>query len=199
MKNQHSVTIVSLMMLIVLFDFGCNSARQSNSEKSKTPINAKTKITKDSLKAGLSGEKVKFFDYNPDDISLVERSMPKLKIVSAENPPKVEWNREVYEFSQLPTKLRDFFGIYGGKSVALAASESDIAFYNKEGISVENFELLIRNLDEEVNEFYIDFVEIQIPDKISPKSKKTIDFSNPKLEAPKDDEPPPPLRKSTPK
>lgn len=189
MKNRCSVTIFSLMMLIVLFGFGCNSAQQSNSEKSKTPINAKTKITKDNLKARLSGKKVKFIEDN-SEIIVIDRSMPKLKIVSAETPPKVELNGEVYEFGQLLTKLQYIFaGRVDNKNVALAASESDIAFYNKEGISVEDVELLIGNLDEEVSEFYVDFEGLRIPDEISPKSKSG--FPSPKIELPKDDEPPP--------
>ncbi|MDT4966464.1 MAG: hypothetical protein QOJ64_1201 [Acidobacteriota bacterium] len=178
MTSRHSDRILPLIILIVLFGFGCSSVKQSNSEGSPSPARAKTKITPETLKARLSGKKVTFLEEQvgeqPSVTAGIDIGMPTLKIVSGETPPKVDFNREVVDFFQMVEKLRYRFQSLPredrDRSVRLAASEPDIAFYNERGISVEDFEMLIGNLGDEVNHFEIDLIGIKIPEKTPPHS-----------------------------
>jgi TonB family protein len=197
MKNPRSLTILFVVTLTALFGFGCkSSSKQSSSEEP----NAKTKVSKENLKACLSGKKVKFIEKEGDEILersgevvVKERSPLTLKIVSVENEPNVEFNRRIYKLHILSRLAKD----WGIDRLTLPATEADMKFYNDHGIAVEDFELVIRDLDESIKEFAIDFLGRQSQAEESPKSKTTGYSSlkdvipQTKSELPKDDVPPP--------
>lgn len=189
-----SLRILPLSILIVLFAVGCKSPR-SNSETSNGAVAANTKVTKENLKARLAGNKVKFMGDDFGKIEVVEISRLTLKLLNPGIPPKVDLNGQVYEFSELLTKLREEFERRHEKSVTLTATEPDIAFYNKAGISVEDFERLIRALDQEVDEFIVDFAERNMPDREKPRSGPSPGI---RPIGPSDFPSPPPLKKLTP-
>lgn len=158
MKTRH-ITLVPFVIVIALFGIGCNRDRVANSNEPKVP--AKTEITKESLKARLSTKKVKFVEKEEDDgrttasgIRIVDIGMPELKILSA-TPMKVSFRGKPYELAELTQWLEH---IYYGKDdvVAVPATEADIAFYKTQGVTVEDFEMLIAKLSGVVEEFQID-------------------------------------------
>ncbi len=197
MKNHHLVTIFPILISIVLFGFGCASP-QTNSNNAQ-PAATETKltiVTKDNLKARLAGKNVQFIE----KISDKEKPNPlflMIKIVGSgadgKSPLKVTLNNEAKQgVSELVTKLGSIFkmrvdqGVFlegkneVDKRVNIAASETDIAFYNKENIYVEDFEKLIDDLHKaEIDQIYVNFADLMVRevtiDDLKPSSppKKT--------------------------
>jgi TonB family protein len=197
MKHRNSVTILVITILMVTLGLGCKSARQSKVDGESIAQKTRTPVTKDILKARLAGTKVKFIEKDEDltlgesgEVARRELRPLTLKIVSVENEPNVEFMKRTYklhEFSRYATDvIRDL------ERVTFPATESDIAFYNNQGIAIEDFELVIRELDKTVKEFAVDFLGQPSPTVgeqntpgVSDKPKTTIETSI------KDAEPPP--------
>jgi hypothetical protein len=186
------------MVVIFLFGYACRTAQQSRSGEPETPRKTETKVTKDNLKTRLSGKKVMFIEEGGEtggsdrrDVDVrVEISPLRLRIVSAEKPPRIEFLGQIHEFRDLLARLKS---IGRTDSVTLPATESDLSFYNSQGITVEDFEFVIRNLDEYIDEFKVDFLGRQLVPTVSPKSK-TSGFPTLKSQIPKADYIPPPTK-----
>ncbi|MGI8468146.1 MAG: hypothetical protein ACR2N3_06815 [Pyrinomonadaceae bacterium] len=177
MKNQRFVTTFSLLMSIALFGFGYVQTSagyfqspavffQPISGDSQTTTETKTKITQDILKKSFTGKNVGFIvgppDKKPNPLLL------RLKIVKGGSSPKISLNGTDYELGELIQKLQSVFKereengffIEGtkviDKRVTLAASKTDINFYNKENIYVEDFERLVDELQKEgIDQIYV--------------------------------------------
>ncbi|MGI8556054.1 MAG: hypothetical protein ACR2LT_06835, partial [Pyrinomonadaceae bacterium] len=140
---------------------------QPNAGDFKTTRETKTKITRDILKKSLAGKNVQFIensDKEPNPLLL------KLKIVQGGSSPKISLNGTPYEFDELVQKLQTVFKERAenkmfqegtnvvDKRVTLAASRTDINFYNKENVYVEDFERLIDELQKEgIDQIYVIF------------------------------------------
>ncbi len=163
-------------MAIVLPGFGCASAQPgSNNAQPKATETKTTKVTKDNLKARLTGKNVQFIETRPDN----EKPNPLfllIKIVGGgadgKTPLTTTLNNEPkQEVSDLVKQLRSIFksredqGVFlegkneVDKRVTIAAGESDIANFDKEKIYVEDFEKLIDELQKSgIDQISIDFV-----------------------------------------
>lgn len=163
-------------MAIVLPGFGCASAQPgSNNAQPKATETKTTKVTKDNLKARLTGKNVQFIETRPDN----EKPNPLfllIKIVGSGADGKTPLtttlnNGAKQEVSDMVKQLRSIFksredhGVFlegkneVDKRVTIAAGESDIAYFNKENIYLEDFEKLIDELQKAgIDQISIDFV-----------------------------------------
>ena len=163
MKNHNLATILPLFIAVVSISFGCATAQNGSNNAKPTATETKTtKVTKENLKSRLAGKNVQFIEKLPD----TEKPNPlflMIKIVGSgadgKTPLRATLNNgEKQEVSDLVKQLRSIFksredqGVFlegkneVDKRLNIAASEGDIAFYNKESIYVEDFEKLIDEL-----------------------------------------------------
>lgn len=196
MKNRHLVTIFPLLLAIVSFGFGCSAAQPNSSNAKPIATETKTtKVTKDNLKARLAGKNVQFIEKLPDN----DKPNPlflMIKIVGSgadgKSPLMATLNSQAKQgVSELVTKLNSIFkmradqGVFMegknevDKRVNIAANETDIAFYNKENIYVEDFEKLMDDLHKAgIDQISVNFAgsgepnEINIDDLKMPLPKK---------------------------
>ncbi|MEP6946394.1 MAG: hypothetical protein ABJA02_10785 [Acidobacteriota bacterium] len=193
MKDLKLVKIFSLLFAVVILGFGCASGQlKSNNAQPAATQTKLTQVTKVNLKARLAGRGVEFIE----NVSGNEKPNPLslwIKIVGSgadgKSPLKVTLNNgDKRDVSVLITELKSIFksrednGVFlEGKNeidkrINVAASEADIAIYNKENIYVEDFEKLIDDLhNDAIDQIYVNFAasavrEITIDDIKAPKT-----------------------------
>jgi hypothetical protein len=162
MKDRGFAVVFSLLLIAVSFGFGCTSAQPNANQPKPSPSEPKlTKVTKDDLKSRLAGRNVQFIEKLPEHE--IEKPNPlylSIKVVGSgadgKSPLMVTLNNEPKQgVSEVVTKLGTIFktradqGVFipgkneVDKRVNIAASQDDIAFYNKENIYIEDFEKLV--------------------------------------------------------
>ena len=200
---KRATRVVVLIVLSAMLLTACQK-RLATSNRAGEPdagLKTRTKISKETLKARLAGNKVKFIENEGDDpvettgpeVAAVKELHPlTLKIVSVENEPTVEYHGRVYKLHEFATLNKDYYRL---DSFSIPATESDIAFYNSKGITVEDFELVIRSLDESVKMFTVDFLHqlstTEEPPRLNASRTNLKPDVSIKSELSKDDGPPP--------
>lgn len=189
MKNLAEKIIT--IFFIVAICLGCKylDLKQDGEGAKET----KTQITKEVLTERLTKKGVKIADSSqnlkPSPNYLL------IKMVRAYAPPKLKLNDTELDFPELVMKLNKIFiereknGVFvegtneGYKRINLSATDSDISFYNKENVSVEDFEKLVDDLRrEKFDQIYLtvnEFPTLKLSDLEKPLIPPTNQSSQP--------------------
>ena len=157
MNKRFYINVLAVVFLLsaVCFGFETNKNQFDN-----------TKITKENLKQRLGKMKVKVTKKS----ERVNPLLLQIKIVSQNGSKKFNLNNEVYELDGLLAKLQEIYkyrqenGIVVENSnevdltITLAIKNSDILYFSKNKVTVENFEGLVEALQKKgFNQINLEF------------------------------------------
>ena len=185
-KVKSLVEKITTIIFITTILLGCKYINLN--EDTEIAKETKTQITKEVITERLITKGVKIAEINTN--AKPNPNLLILKMVRGYAPPKFKLNENDVTFPELVTTLNNIFiergrnGVFAEgtnevyKRITLTATDSDIALYNKENVSVEDFEKLIDDLrKEKFDQIYLTFSELPTL-KLSDIQKPTNQSSN---------------------